>query len=95
MKSSQKVAKISSLRNLHAADTHTPSQQWLRNQLSSMLDYHMAYTCSIKKYGTVLYRYEGNLLCALNVALGQQRRASSKVVEEPAGVEQQPQVTIL
>ena len=31
----------------------------------------MAYRCSVKKCGTVLYRYGGDLLHALNVALGQ------------------------
>ena len=52
-------------------DTITPT--WLRSQLSSILQPHMAYQCSVKKCGTVLYRYGGDLLHALNVALGQVR----------------------
>ena len=43
--------------------------QWLHSQLSALLDYHLAIKCSIKKFGTVLYRYQGDLLHALNVAL--------------------------
>ena len=33
----------------------------------------MAYRCSVKKYGTVLYRFGGDLVHALNVSLGQAR----------------------
>ena len=44
----------------------------LRSQLSSLLDHHMAYQCNVKKYGTVLYRYSGDLLHALNVTLAPQ-----------------------
>ena len=46
---------------------------WLRSQLSSLLDHHMAFQCSVRKYGTVLYRHGGDLLHALNVTLGQMR----------------------
>ena len=46
---------------------------WLRSQLSSLLDHHMAYRCCIKKYGTLLYRHGGDLVHALNVSLGQLR----------------------
>ena len=84
-----KVTHFSKLQNVHAAGKQAPTQQWLRNQLSSMLDYHMAYTCCIKKYGTVLYRYGGNLMHALNTALGQLwKSGSTKHTEEPAGGEQ-------
>lgn len=47
-------------------------------KLSSILEPHMAYKCSVKKYGTILYRYGGDLLHALNVALGQVRNQSHK-----------------
>ena len=36
-----------------------PSHSWLRSQLSSLLEHHMAYRCSVPKYGTLLYRYGG------------------------------------
>ena len=38
----------------------------------------MACRCSVKRYGTVLYRYGGDLLHALNVSLGQTRMKSNK-----------------
>ena len=57
----------------------TASPSWLRSQLSTLLEHHMAYRCSVKKYGTVLYRYGGDLVHALNVSLGQARSQSQKV----------------
>ena len=48
---------------------HTPA--WLTSQLSSILEPHMAYQCSVKSCCTVLYRYGVGLFYALNVALGQ------------------------
>ena len=51
---------------------------WLRSQLSSLLEHHMAYRCSVKRYGTVLYRYGGDLVHALNVSLGQARNQTLK-----------------
>ena len=49
------------------------SANWLRSQLSSLLEHHLAYKCSVKRYGTMLYRYGGDLLHALNVSLGSSR----------------------
>ena len=46
-----------------------PSQSWLRSQLSSLLEHHMTYRCSVRKYGTLLYRYGGDLVHALTVSL--------------------------
>ena len=48
-----------------------PSHSWLRSQLSSVLEHHMAYRCSVPKYRTLLYRYGGDLVHALTVSLGQ------------------------
>lgn len=56
--------------------TATPS--WLRSQISSLLEHHMAYCCSVKRYGTLLYRYGGDLLHALSVSLGQTRKAQKQ-----------------
>ena len=50
---------------------------WLCSQLSSMLEHHLAFRCSVKRYGTVLYRYGGDLLHALNVSLGSARVQTS------------------
>lgn len=56
----------------HGLNT-TLSSNWLLSELSAILEYHMAYRCSVRRYGTVLYRYGGDLLHALNVSLGQSR----------------------
>ena len=58
---------------------HTPA--WLSSQLSSILEPHMAYQCSVKSCGTVLYRYGGDLFYALNVALGQVRNLTKKTAD--------------
>lgn len=49
------------------------SANWLRSQLSSLLQHQMAYRCSVRRYGTVLYRHNGDVVHALNVSLGQIR----------------------
>ena len=54
------------------------NSNWLLSQLSAILEQHMAYRCSVKRYGTVFYRYGGDLLHALNVSLGQTRMKSNK-----------------
>ena len=59
-----------------------PSSTWLRSQLSSLLEHHMAYRCSILRYGTLLYRYGGDLVHALSISLGQSRTQSSKNSEK-------------
>ena len=50
---------------------------WLRSH--SLLEQHMAYRCSVKKYGTVLYRFGGDLVHALNVSLGQGRYQAANI----------------
>ena len=49
---------------------------WLRNILSSFLQHHMTYRCAIPKYGTLIYRYGGDLVRSLTVALGQAQPTS-------------------
>ena len=73
-----KVLDISRLHNvtLDEDEMSTTNPNWLRSQLSSILEHHMAYCCSVKKYGTLLYHYGGDLLYALNVSLGQARLLS-------------------
>ena len=43
------------------------------------LEQHMAYRCSVKKYGTVLYRFGGDLVHALNLSLGQARYQAANI----------------
>ena len=70
-----KVSDISRLRKvtIDEDEMSTTNPNWLRSQISSILEHHMAYRCSVKRYGTLLYRYGGDLLHALNVSLGQAR----------------------
>ena len=71
------VTQMLRLRNQSIPNTepnHIASPQWLRSQISCLLKQHVAYFCKIKKYGTVLCRYGGDLLHSLNVALGQCNR---------------------
>ena len=64
------------------SDYSTITPTWLRSKLSTVLEPHMAYRCSIKKCGTVLYRYGGDMLHALNKALGQVRNLTQKLTSE-------------
>ena len=72
-----KLNEIIQLRGISgSADIGVVTPNWLRSQLSSLLDHHMTYRCSVKKYGTVLCCHDGDLLHALNVSLGQMRHHS-------------------
>ena len=62
------------------------SPQWLRSQLSCVLKQHIAFFCKIKKYGTVLYRYGGDIFLSLNVALGQ-LRLNQQLYQRPMSTE--------
>lgn len=54
--------------------SHKLSKALLRNHLSAILEPHMAYRCYAKKYGTILYRYGGDLAFTVNKLLSQSRR---------------------
>ena len=58
-----------------------PSQSWLRSELSSQLEHHMTYRCSVRKYGTLLYRYGGDLVHALTVSLATSTGSDNTEVE--------------
>ena len=45
------------------------SPRWLLYQLIAHLDSYMMHKCAHNKFGTVLYRKEGNVLVALSWAL--------------------------
>ena len=51
---------------------------WLRIQLSSLLEHHLAYRCPVKRFRTVLYRHGGDLVHALSMSLGQNRTQTSR-----------------
>ena len=61
------------------------SSRWLLGQLIIHLNPHMQYICVHKKFGTMLYRTEGDILTCLSWALG----SSSNVTE----VDAQPEKT--
>ena len=44
-----------------------PGSIWLRSRLSSKLEHQMAYKCSAKRVGTVLYRFGGDIFRALSM----------------------------
>ena len=69
----EKLREITKLRSiiLEQEVHNNANSTWLRSQLSSLLEQHMAYRCSVKKYGTVLYRFGGDLMHALNLSLHQ------------------------
>jgi hypothetical protein len=51
---------------------------WIRIQLSSLLEHHLAYRCPVKRFGTVLYRHGGDLVHALSMSLGQNGTHTSR-----------------
>ena len=54
------------------------SSNWLRSQLSGYLQHHLAYKCTSKRYGTLLYHTGGDLIHALSVALAQNRSKTNQ-----------------
>ena len=68
-----KLHEISQLRKINIENSFANSN-WFRSQLSSLLEHHMAYQCPVKRNGTVLYRYGGNLMHALSFSLSAARR---------------------
>ena len=66
-----KLCRIDVDQDLHSA----ANSNWLRSQLSSLLEHHMAYQCKVKRNGTVLYRYGGDLMHALSFSLSQARNS--------------------
>ncbi len=46
------------------------TSKWLLEQLILLLGVHMDYKCIHKKFGVILYRHNGDLLCSLSWALG-------------------------
>ncbi len=62
---------IATKSDVQKEDKNLHSHTWLRSCLSSLLQHHMAYRCAIPKYGTLIYRYGGDLVHALTVALEQ------------------------
>ena len=57
------------------------SSRWLLNQLIVYLHTYMDYKCIHRKYGTVLFRKNGNLLHSLSWALGTYQDSNTSEVE--------------
>ena len=78
-----KLTEVKNLCGILLSDIDTISNPtWLRSQLCCLLEHHMVYKCSVKKYGTLLYRYGGDLVHALTVALSQTSQCN-KSQEQP------------
>ena len=68
--------------NLEVGDSTVKfSSRWVLNQLIIHLNSYMQYKCIHMKYGTLLYRKEGNLLTSLSWALGAHRSNTSSLEE--------------
>ena len=52
------------------------SSRWLLGQLIILLNPHIQYTCVHKRFGTVLYRADGDILTCLSWALGSSSNAT-------------------
>ncbi len=79
----EKFKKITQKCDTKYSTTHNNSATWLRSQLSLILQPHLAYKCSVKKSGTILYRHGGDLL-PFNVALGQVRNLTQQSRNNPS-----------
>ena len=66
-----KLSEVTTKMNISMREN--PTSIWLRSELSTKLEHHLAYKCSVMRLGTVLYRYGGDIFHALSVALGQAR----------------------
>ena len=67
----EKLSDVSKELNITMNDI--PNSICLRSELSTKLEHHMAYKCSVMRIGAVLSRYGGDIFHALSVALGQSR----------------------
>lgn len=53
------------------------SSRWILSNLTANLKHHVNYTCKVRKYGTLLYRSNSDLLYPLTQALGKLRKLST------------------
>ena len=62
---------IDCFKNVSASyKTNPPTSRWLLSHLSNHLGSNVGFICKHKKYGTLLYRKNGDILKALSKALG-------------------------
>ena len=54
--------------------TNPPTNRWLLSSISNHLHEHLGIVCKHKRYGTLLYRKNGDLLKSLSKALGSAQR---------------------
>ena len=52
--------------------------RWILSYLTAIFQHHLSYTCKVKKYGTLLYRSNGDVLYSLSVALHKLSRATQQ-----------------
>ena len=81
-KFTNKLEELAQLCKVHLDPSHRISKTMFRNYLSATLEHHMAYRCYAKKYGTILYRYGGDLTFTLNKLLSKCRQEKEKPFQQ-------------
>ena len=78
----QKYTSIMSTYTQQDNTDNKPTTQWLLSNLIVYLQYHISYTCSVRKHGTLLYRSNGNLLLSISHLLYKSTQTSQQMNEE-------------
>ena len=61
----------------------TLSSRWILSELTAKLQYHMVYSCKVRKYGTLVYRPNSDLILLLSEAMWKLRNFESTQGERP------------
>ncbi len=62
------------------------TSRWVLSSLTATLQYHIAYKCTVRKYGTLIYRPNTDLLPVLTQALWRVRSHTSVSMSVPEGL---------
>ena len=66
------------IQNLDAEDMTKVTSRWILSNLTATLKHHLMYNCSVRKYGTLLYRPQVDLRLALTKALWRSRNIDTQ-----------------
>ena len=70
------------VQNLDAEDMTKVTSRWVLNNLTATLKHHLMYNCSVRKYGTLLYRPQVDLRPALAQALWRSQNIGTQSTNE-------------
>ena len=59
------------------------SSRWVLSELTAQLQHHMVYSCKVRKYGTLVYRTNSDLILLLSEAMWKLRSIESASGERP------------